>query len=170
MKLHGSHTEKNLIKAIQGEAMAHIKYMVYASLIGKTSKQIEKQINEISHNEKEHWKIYAKLLLDDDYYDDKKNFLNAILGESKECHTLYPEFARVARAEGFSEIADKFNEISKIECNHQQMFEDLLSNYEQTNEDVCDWKCDNCGYIYNGVNSPEKCPVCNHPKNYFYRL
>lgn len=166
MNLKNTQTEKNLITAIQGEALAHMKYTIYAKLIGNTSKSIEKAINEIAHNEKEHWKIYAKLLLEDDYYNDKANLGDAIMGENKECLSLYPEFARIAREEGFEEIAEKFEAIAKIECDHEKQFTMLLDSYTK-NETKKEWKCSNCGYIHKGENPPDTCPVCNHPKNYF---
>lgn len=166
MNLKNTETEKNLIKSLQGEALAHMKYTIYANLIGKKLKSMEKQILEIAHNEKEHWKVYAKLLLQDDYYNDKSNLNDAIMGEHNECSSLYPEFARIAREEGFEEIAEKFEEISKIECNHEKQFELLLKSLseEKSNEF---WRCSNCGYIHKGDYPPEKCPVCDHPKNYF---
>ena len=166
MKLRNTQTERNLIKALQGEALAYMKYIIYASLIGNESKSIEKQINEIAHNEKQHWKIYAKLLLEDDYYDDEENLINAITGEHKECNTLYPEYAKIAREEGFNKIAEKFDAISKIECNHATQFETLLEYYKEE-KDTTLWKCSNCGYIHKGNKPPEECPVCNHPANYF---
>lgn len=166
MNLKNTETEKNLIKAMQGEALAHMKYTIYASLLGKTTKKTEKQILEIAHNEKEHWKIYAKLLLQDDYYNDKNNLNNAIMGEHNECSSLYPEFARIAREEGFEEIAEKFEEIAKIECNHEKQFELLLKSLDENETNVF-WKCSNCGYIHKGDQPPEECPVCKHPKNYF---
>ena len=166
MNLKNTRTEKNLITALQGEALAYMKYTIYAKLIGKTSKYTEEEINQIAHNEKEHWKVYAKLLLQDDYYNDKANIGDAIMGENKECTSLYPEFARIAREEGFPEIAEKFEEIGKIECRHKQHFETIL-NLIDNDEPFIAWTCSNCGYIHEGEYPPNVCPVCNHPKNYF---
>lgn len=166
MNLKNSRTEKNLIIAMQGEALAHMKYSIYASLIGKTSKDMEEAVNEIAHNEKEHWKVYAKLLLKDDYYNNKTNLNNAIMGEHQECASLYPEFARIAREEGFEEIAEKFEGIAQIECNHEKEFSMLLDSYE-INKTSSEWKCSNCGYIHKGSEPPTQCPICNHPINYF---
>lgn len=166
MNLKNTQTEKNLIAALQGEALAHMKYMIYASLIGKESKIHEKLINEIAHNEKEHWKVYAKLLLQDEYYNNNRNLADAIMGEHNECSSMYPEFARIAREEGFDEIADKFEAISKIECHHEKEF-DIILKESQKEDFTSFWKCSNCGYIHNGAKPPEKCPICDHPKNYF---
>ena len=166
MNLKNTRTEKNLIKALQGEALAYMKYIIYASLIGKESKIYEKLINEIAHNEKEHWKVYAKLLLEDEYYNNNRNLADAIMGEHNECTTLYPEFARIAREEGFNEIAEKFEAISEIECRHEKEFDIILKEL-QTEKNNIFWKCSNCGYIHKGQNIPNECPVCNHPQNYF---
>ena len=106
MNIKNTETEKNLIKSLKGEALAHMKYTIYAKLLGKSSKSIEKQIEEIAHNEKEHWKVYAKLLLEEDYYDDDRNLVDAIMGEHLECLSLYPEYARIAREEGFDAVPD----------------------------------------------------------------
>lgn len=167
MDLKNSETEKNLKKALQGEAEAYIKYMIYAGIVGEKSKSIQKQIEEIAHNEKEHWKVYRKLLLKDDYYDNDSNFMDAIMGENNECVKLYTRFAKIAREEGFDIIADKFEEISKIECNHERQFRSLL---ELLNEDELEkqvWRCSNCGYIHYDVSPPLVCKVCEHPINYF---
>jgi len=167
MNIRKTETEKNLIKSLEGEALAYMKYSIYASLLGKESKTIEKRINEIAHNEKEHWKVYAKLLLEDEYYDDERNLMNAIMGEKNECALLYPEFSRIAREEGFDEIADKFEEIGEIECSHRKEFEYLLDSLKNKKNVSNYWKCSNCGYVYRGEAPPNKCPVCEHSVNYF---
>ena len=170
MDIKGTYTEKNLKKAMQGEALAYVKYQIYASLLGQTSKDIENKINHIAHNEKEHFKVWAKLLLGDNYYNDEKNLIDAIYGEVKECESLYPEFARVAREEGFEEIAEKFEQVSKIECSHSWIFEDIFDqiiNKVDDDSKTNGFICLNCGYIHKGDVPPEECPVCNHPKQYF---
>lgn len=174
MKLYGSHTEKNLKKALQGEALACVKYQIYASLLGNTSKEIENEINLIAHNEKEHFKVWKKILSSDEYYDDIINLLDAIEGEEAECHEMYPEFARVAREEGFDKIANKFEMIANIECNHSWQFRKIIdeikgldtSEYRFENGFVCL----NCGYFHIGDFAPDECPVCEHPKNYFKKI
>lgn len=174
MNLRGSHTEENLKKAIQGEALACVKYQIYASLLGKTSKDIEEKINHISHNEKEHLKVWKKILLSDEYYDDEANLLDAISGEETECFSMYPEFARIAREEGFDEIADKFEMVAKIECDHSwqfRKFKDMVHNLDTTEYGFeKGFVCLNCGYIHNSVEAPDVCPVCDHPKNYFKKI
>lgn len=170
MKLFGTHTQENLQKAMQGEALAYIRYQIYASLIGKTSKTLEAEINDIAKNEKEHYKVWAKLLFGDSYYDDEENLLSAIVGEVEECENMYPEFARVAREEGFEEIAEKFEMVSKIECNHSWRFEDFLEELNEEKTNPNGFICLNCGYIHDEENAPEVCPVCNHPIEYFEKL
>lgn len=169
MNLRGTHTEKNLKKAMQGEALAYVKYQVYASLIGKISKDMEEQINHIAHNEKEHFKIWKKVLLDDDYYNNKMNLMDAILGETTECNEMYPEFARIAREEGFYDIAEKFDQVAKIECNHSSLFQCFLDQLD-IDTSINGFICSNCGYISTDENAPETCPVCDHPKEYFTKV
>lgn len=175
MNLKGSHTEKNLKKAMQGEALAYVKYQIYASLIGSVSKDWENQINHIAHNEKEHFKIWAKLLLGDKYYNNQENLLDALFGELDECNEMYPEFARIAREEGFDEIADKFEQIGKIECSHSWLFEGFLQDlnndeHYKSQEKNNNFICLNCGYIHQGNDIPMECPICNHPKQYFKKV
>ena len=172
-ELRGTYTEENLEKAMQGEALAFVKYQIYASLLGNISKDMEEKINHIAHNEKEHFKIWAKLLYEDKYYDNEENLLDAILGENYECDEMYPEFARIAREEGFHDIAEKFDQISKIECNHSCLFKEFLKFVEENKQNEKNEKgfiCLNCGYIHNEKNIPDECPVCNHPKKYFIRI
>lgn len=169
-KLKGSHTETNLKKAILGEALAYIKYQIYASIIGETSKDIEEKINHIAHNEKEHFKIWKKLLLGKGYYDEEENLLDAMMGEITECKEMYPEFSRIAREEGFNEIADKFEQIAKIECHHSQLFEEFFNIIHEKQYEKTDKKgfiCLNCGYIHEEKTAPNVCPVCDHPQKYF---
>ena len=173
MNLKGTHTETNLKRALQGEALAYAKYQVYASLIGEISKDLEEKINHIAHNEKEHFKIWRKLLLEKGYYNNEENLLDAIIGEVTECEEMYPEFARIAREEGFDEIAEKFDQVANIECHHSWLFEDFLDcitkeKYNKENEKG--FICLNCGYIHNKEVAPEVCPVCDHPKKYFIRV
>lgn len=170
-ELYKTETEKNLLTAIQGEALAHFRYQVYAKLLGKISKDIENKINEISHNEKEHGKIWMKLLLQDDYADNDKNLFTAITGEQHEGQSMYPEFARIAREEGFDEIAEKFEQVAEIENHHAEMFQSFLDDINNINIsktiNTNEYKCLNCGYIHHGSDIPDICPVCAHPKEYF---
>ena len=167
MKFEEAKTKENLEKALQGEALAHMRYMIYASLLGKTSKSLEEEIIKIAHNEKEHWKVFAKLLFNEKYYDNEKNIQTAIDGENHECEKLYRSYAIDAYAEGYIEIGDKFSAIADIECRHHNDFETILAKVKKEKNEQDIWICSNCGYIHYGEEPPEECPVCNHPKNYF---
>lgn len=173
MNLKGSNTEENLKKALQGEALAHLKYQFYKSQIGKYSKNFEDVLDEIAHNEKEHGKIWFKILNGGEVPDNKTNLLDAIKGETEEHKHMYPEFARIAREEGFEDIAELFEMVADIEGEHSEDFSEILKCIE--NEKVfkeqtqCYWKCKNCGFYYFGEEPPEKCPVCSHPQKYFVR-
>lgn len=156
-----------------GEAFAYIRYQIYAKKISATSKDLEEKINHIANNEKEHFKIWAKYFYGKDYDSDKFNLLTAISGEMAEAQSLYPEYARIAREEGFNDIADKFEMIAKIEENHSWKFEDFLDFIENGNQDgeqKSGFICLNCGYIHEGKEVPDKCPVCDHPKEYFKKI
>ena len=180
MELKGSKTEKNLETALQGEALAHLKYQFYRSSISNYSKEYEQILDEIVHNEKEHGKIWFKQLHDGKVPDDANNLLDAYLGEKYEHLEMYPEFSKVAYEEGFTEIGKLFEEIAKIEGYHMLQFEQMRENvvkdiaFYGSIEDgkvlPVDWKCLNCGYHYNGNEALEKCPVCNHPMKYFIKL
>lgn len=173
MSLKGTYTEENLQKALQGEALAFTKYQIYASLLEKKSKSLENKINLIAHNEKEHFKVWAKLLYGDNYYNDESNMIDAIVGEVEECESLYPEFARVAREEGFEEIAEKFEMVANVECNHSWQFEDFLDEIKNIDNGLKNsegFVCLNCGYIHKKSEAPDECPICAHPKEYFQKL
>lgn len=173
MQLKGSHTEKNLMKALQGEALAHLKYQFYKSQLTNTSKSMEIYLDEIVHNEKEHGKIWFKALHDGVIPNDIINLNDAINGEKYEAESMYPEFGRVAREEGFNDIAELFERVALIEKHHSEIFTEMLNNLEEESIFKDDrkqhWKCLNCGYISYEKNAPEKCPVCNHPRKYFCR-
>lgn len=171
-KFAASKTFQNLYKAMEGEALACMRYTIYASLIGKSSKELEKKILEIAHNEKEHWKVYAKLAFQEGYYDDESNIVSAIVGEVEEAEDLYPQFAKEAEEEGFTEIAEKFREIAKIEARHANEFEDILDAIinQKIEKEEKQWICLNCGHIHVSIEPPEECPVCDHPKNYFMKI
>lgn len=163
-----SKTYKNLEATLQGEAMAHIRYQIYAALIGETSKKFEAEILEIAHNEKEHWKVFAKLLYGEDYYNNLKNLETAITGETEECLKKYDKFALTAKKEGFNEISEKFELIADIECSHSTQFKNIKEKIEHPNDyPTSIWICSNCGHMTTGAKIPDKCPVCDHPKQYF---
>ena len=173
MILQGSHTEENLKKALQGEALAHLKYQFYRSQMDKYSKHLSGIIDEISHNEKEHGKIWFKLLNGGQVPDNEANLLDAIKGETEEYKHMYPEFARVAREEGFEDIAELFEMVADIEEEHAGKFDEMLKCIQDEDMFKDDspmfWVCKNCGFYYLGEEAPEKCPVCAHPQKYFVR-
>ena len=175
MDLKGSETEKNLETALQGEAVAHLKYLFYKSKISNYSKEYEQILDEIAHNEKEHCKIWFKQLHDGNIPDDLENLLDAYLGEKYEHLEMYPHFSRVAKEEGFDEISRLFGEVALIEGYHMRQFQELKEQIE--NNVTFDsplvtvtWKCLNCGYQYLGDKALDECPICNHPKKYFVKM
>lgn len=174
MDFKESKTYKNLEKAFEGEAKAHLKYQFYKSKIANTSKELENLLDEIVHNEKEHGKIWFKLLHNGEVPTDEENLQDAITGELMECKEMYPNFAKIAYEEGFNEIGDLFTAISKIEGQHAQEFSVILENIEKdylfSDEEEVNWICLNCGHIYYGKHAPDECPVCKHPQKYFVRL
>lgn len=174
MTLKGSKTEKNLEIALQGEALAHMKYQFYRSSISNYSKEYEQILDEIVHNEKEHSKIWFKQLHNGKVPDDLDNLLDAYLGEKYEHLDMYPKFSKVAYEEGFDEIGKLFEEVAKIEGYHMLQFErlreDLLHYDNFSSAENVVWKCLNCGYRYVGDEALLECPVCKHPLKYFTKL
>ena len=173
MDFKESETYQNLKKAFAGEAEAHLKYQFYKSQLAKTSKDLEKHLGEIIHNEKEHGKIWFKLLHDGELPSDIENLLDAIKGENNEHNSLYPEFAKKAYEEGYKKIGELFDAVAEIEGQHSDEFEEILNNIKDKilfeDEEEQAWICQNCGHIHYGKTAPEECPVCNHPKKYFVR-
>jgi len=168
-----SRTEENLWKAFAGESQARNKYNYFASVAKKEGyEQIAAIFAETADNEKEHAKRAFKFLKA--LGDTKANLKTAIEGENYEHSTMYPEFERVAREEGFDEIADFFNEVAKVEEEHEKRYQALLSNLESEmvfkKDAVVKWKCRNCGYVYEGIEAPAKCPACDHPQSYYELL
>ncbi len=171
-EIKGTKTEKNLNAAFAGESQARVKYQFYASKAKKEGyEQIAAIFSETSDNEKEHAKIWYKLLHDGGVPDTKENLKDAIAGEEYEETEMYVKFAAEAREEGFEEIAKLFEEVGKIEAEHEKRYRKLLDNLEKgivfKGDGVTVWKCRNCGYIHIGDSAPEECPVCKHPQAYF---
>ncbi len=171
MELKGSKTEENLAAAFAGESMARNKYTYYSSKAKKEGYvQIAKLFEETANNEKEHAKIWFKLL-HDGIPETTTNLLDAAEGEYYEWTDMYAGFAKVAKEEGFTKIAFLFEQVAKIEKEHEARYRALLSNvkdelvFSRDNEMV--WICSNCGHIVIGKKAPEMCPVCEHPKAYF---
>lgn len=170
-EIKGTKTEKNLNAAFSGESQARVKYQFYASKAKKEGyEQIAAIFQETSDNEKEHAKIWYKLL-HDGVADTMTNLKDAADGENYEYTDMYAKFAAEAREEGFNEIADLFEKVGEIEKHHEERYRKLIENIEKgmvfKGDGVTVWKCRNCGYIHIGDSAPEVCPVCNHPQSYF---
>jgi len=171
-ELKGSKTEQNLMAAFAGESQAHTKYQYYASKAEKEGfVQIGAFFRETALNEKEHAKIWFKLLHDKDVPDTKTNLRDAAAGENEEWTSMYKGFAETAKAEGFCDIAALFEAVGKIEKEHEERYRKLLANIEDGKVFARDteqpWHCNNCGHIAAGTKAPDLCPVCKHPKAYF---
>ena len=172
MELKGSRTEQNLQAAFAGESQARNKYTYYASKARKEGyNQIADLFEETANNEKEHAKIWFKLLHDGEVPTTSKNLLDAAEGENYEWTDMYAEFARVAKEEGFTRIAFLFEKVGEIEKHHEERYRKLLANVEGelvfSREGDTVWQCANCGHIVIGKKAPGICPVCQHPQSYF---
>ena len=172
-ELKGTKTEKNLWEAFAGESQARNKYTYYASKAKKDGYvQMSKVFEETANNEKEHAKMWFKLLHGGSIASTEENLLDAANGENYEHTSMYPEFAKVAREEGFDEIARLFDLVGTIEAHHENRYKKLLENLKEDKvfkrEDKKSWECSNCGFIIEGKEAPELCPFCAHPKAYFY--
>lgn len=172
MKLEGSKTQANLMAAFAGECQARTKYTYYASKAKKDGfVQIANLFMETAENEKEHAKIWFKLLHDNQIPDTEANLKDAAAGENYEWTDMYATFAKEAKEEGFDHIAFLFEEVGKIEKEHEERYLKLLENVEKglvfSRDGEKIWKCSNCGHIVIGKEAPEVCPVCAHPRAYF---
>ena len=172
MELKGSKTEKNLMEAFAGESQARNKYTYYASKAKKEGyEQIAALFLETADNEKEHAKLWFKLLHDNDVPSTVENLKDAASGENYEWTNMYERMAKEARHEGFDRIAFLFDGVAKIEKEHEARYLKLLENVENglvfSKDGEKIWKCRNCGHIVIGKVAPEVCPVCSHPKAYF---
>lgn len=172
MELKGSKTEKNLMAAFAGESQARNKYTYFASKARKEGYvQIANLFEETANNEKEHAKIWFKLLNGGEIKDTASNLEAAAGGENYEYTDMYPTFAKEAREEGFTQIATLFEMVAAIEKTHEERYLALLKNvkeglvFSRDGEQV--WRCSNCGHIVIGKKAPAICPVCGHPQAYF---
>ena len=171
-ELKGTKTEKNLQEAFAGESMARNKYTYFASKAKKEGYvQIASIFEETAANEKEHAKMWYKLLNGGKVSDTVQNLADAANGENFEWTDMYARMAREAREEGFDEIAEKFEGVAAIEKEHEERYRKLLKNIQDEvvfsrDGDVI-WQCANCGHIVVGKKAPEVCPVCDHPQAYF---
>jgi len=174
MELKGSRTEANLMAAFAGESQARNKYTYYASKAKKDGyEQIAAIFEETANNEKEHAKLWFKELHGGEIHDTMTNLEDAAAGENYEWTDMYAEFAKVAKEEGFDRIAYLFEEVGKIEKEHEERYRKLITNIEEglvfSNDGDTIWVCRNCGHVVIGQKAPEMCPVCKHPKSYFER-
>lgn len=185
--LKGTKTSENLMKSFAGESQARTRYTYYSSIAKKQGYvQVSNIFMETAEQEKEHAKRFYKFLKEDFkdeaieitasypvslHEDTLMNLKAAAAGENEEWTELYPEFAKVAREEGFEEIAVVFERVSEVEKRHEARYSKLAKNIEENTvfkkEEPVLWKCLNCGYIYEGAEAPVSCPACAHPQGYF---
>lgn len=171
MELKGSKTEENLKTAFAGESQARNKYTYYASKARKDGfEQIAAIFEETASNEKEHAKMWFKLL-NGGIKSTAENLKDAAAGENYEWTDMYAGFAKTARAEGFEDIAIAFEGVAAIEKTHEERYRKLLDNVTKelvfSKDGDAIWQCRNCGHIHVGKRAPEVCPVCSHPRSYF---
>ena len=171
-KYAGTKTEKNLMEAFAGESQARNKYTYYASAAKKAGyEQLAALYLETADQEKEHAKMWFKEF--HGIHDVEANLTDAAQGENFEWTHMYARMAREAKEEGFPELAAKFEGVAKVEAAHEKRYLKLLEHYKTGNTFKGDaplgWKCRNCGYIHEGDDAPEICPVCAHPRAYFER-
>lgn len=172
MELKGSKTEANLWAAFAGESQARNKYSYYASKAKKDGyEQIAALFEETANNEKEHAKLWFKLLCGGEIQDTVTNLKDAAAGENYEWTDMYKKMAEEAREEGFDHIAFLFDGVAAIEKEHEERYRKLIENIEGgivfSRDGDRIWKCRNCGHIVIGKQAPEVCPVCAHPKAFF---
>lgn len=181
--IKGSKTEKNLLKAFAGESQARNRYTYFASAARKEGyEQIANIFSETAENEKEHAKMFFKHLEGGDVEitatypagmikDSKSNLEAAAAGENLEWTVLYADFAKIAKDEGFPEIARTFEQISKVEKFHESRYRKLINNIGNAEvfkkKEAVKWHCINCGYVVEGAEAPKECPACKHPQAYF---
>lgn len=170
--LQGTKTEANLKEAFAGESMAHTKYQYYASKAKKDGyEQIAAIFEETALNEKEHAKLWFKFLHGNEVPTTTANLEDAAQGENYEWTIMYSEMAKVAREEGFPEIARLMEGVAKVESEHEARYRKLLGNIEDgivfSRDGDTIWQCRNCGHIQIGKKAPKVCPVCAHPQSYF---
>jgi rubrerythrin len=181
--IKGTKTEKNLLAAFAGESQARNRYTYFASAAKKEGfEQISHIFLETAENEKEHAKIYFKHLEGGDVEimaaypagvigGTKSNLEAAAAGENMEWTTLYANFAKIAREEGFLEVAISFEQISKVEKFHESRYRKLIANIAGNEvfkkKTTVKWHCTNCGYVHEGPEAPKECPACKHPQSYY---
>ena len=183
MEFRGSRTERNLIATFAGESQARTRYSFFSSAAKKEGfEQISSIFQETSDNEKEHAQLFFNHLKGGNVEvaatypagviaSTLENLKAAADGEKLEWGTLYPEFAQIAQEEGFSDVALAFRMVAQVEIYHERRYRKLVANVEQgrvfKKDSPIKWKCRNCGYVFESTDTPEKCPVCTHPRSYF---
>jgi rubrerythrin len=183
--IKGTKTEKNLLTAFAGESQARNRYTYFASEARKEGfQQIANIFIETSENEKEHAKIFFQYLEGGDaeiiarypagmIKDTKTNLEAAAAGENLEWTTIYANFAKVAKDEGFPQIANSFKQIAEVEHFHESRYRKLVNNISSSRvfkkKSAVKWHCTNCGYVFEGTEAPKECPACKHPQA-FYEL
>lgn len=181
--IKGTETEKNLLKAFAGESQARNRYTYFASAAKKEGfEQISHVFAETAENEKEHAKVFFKYLEGGEVTimasypagaikDTKTNLEEAADGEKMEWTSLYQDFAKVAKEEGFPEVARSFEQIAKVEKFHEARYRKLISNIESgevfKKKNAVKWHCINCGYVHEGAEAPKECPACRHPQSFY---
>lgn len=184
--IKGTKTEKNLLTAFAGESQARNRYTYFASAARKEGfEQIADIFTETAENEKEHAKVFFQYLQGGDVEitaaypagmikDTKTNLEEAAAGENLEWTTLYADFAKVAKEEGFQEIAGSFEQIAKVEKFHEARYRKLVDNVAAgevfKKKATVKWHCRNCGYVHEGPEAPKECPACKHPQSYYELL
>lgn len=168
----GTKSEQNLRSALQNEALGYTKYMLYADKAHKEGyHQVGRMFEDIANNEREHAELWLGYLNEMGTTED--NLDAAISGESYESTAFYPDAARIAREEGFMELADKFNRTAEVEEYHGNKFKNTLESMTDgsiyTGNPDTVWECTNCGYHTRGDAAPERCPLCSYPKGYFVK-
>ena len=171
-KYTGTKTEKNLMEAFSGESQARNKYTYYASAARKAGfVQMANIFEETANQEKEHAKMWFKEL--HGIGTPEENLADAAAGENYEWTDMYVHMAKTAEEEGFPELANKFEGVARVEAAHERRYRKLLESYRADKTFKGDaplgWKCRNCGFVYEGEEAPEVCPVCAHPRAYFER-
>jgi rubrerythrin len=183
MDLKGSRTEKNLLAAFAGESQARNRYTFFASVAKKEGyEQISAIFADTAENEKEHAKLFFKQLSGGEVEitaaypagvigTTKDNLKAAADGEKAEWGSIYPDFAATAESEGFPEIARLFRQVAKVEVSHEaryrKLYDSIVKGTVFKEAGPTQWHCRNCGYVHDGAEAPEKCPVCDHPQAYF---
>jgi len=181
--IKGTKTEKNLLASFAGESQARNRYTYFASVARKEGyEQIANIFIETAENEKEHAKVFFKYLEGGDVEitasypagmikDTRSNLEAAAAGENMEWTVLYSDFGKVARDEGFEEVARSFEQISKVERFHESRYRKLISNIVNgevfKKKTTVKWHCINCGYIFEGAEAPKECPACKHPQAFY---